>query len=176
MAVFNGSVNNIENNKNKVNIINDKSTPEQYPNVEAVKNYVDGLNNYKANLEIIDIPNAYGMNGIFVNEIGEGIFTISQRIDLGESEDNHIWQLTFYEGVIEFAIPKNIDFSFELSTLASGKKVYVKYGEKDLIVKSFVDVEDKANKVYVDNIVGDIETALDEIIELQNSLIGGESV
>lgn len=33
-----------------------------------------------------------------------------------------------------------------------------------------------ANKQYVDNLVGDIETALDNIIEIQNSLIGGEVV
>ncbi len=164
-------------------------TAEEIVSISLVKdvkdkadiNYVDTLEKYienkKANLEIIDVPNAYGMNGIFNSEVGEGIFTIERIEYLGEYEDNNIWQLTFLlEGVIEFAIPKNIDFSFELSTLASGKKVYVKYGEKDLIVKSFVDVEDKANKVYVDNIVGDIETALDEIIELQNSLIGGESV
>ena len=35
---------------------------------------------------------------------------------------------------------------------------------------------DAANKQYVDNLIGDIETALDNIIEIQNSLIGGEVV
>lgn len=36
--------------------------------------------------------------------------------------------------------------------------------------------KDAANKGYVDGLVGDIETALDGIIALQNTLIGGETV
>lgn len=37
--------------------------------------------------------------------------------------------------------------------------------------------EDKAEiKAYIDEQLTDIDTALDEIIEIQNSLIGGESV
>lgn len=41
MAIFNGSVENIENNKNKVNTISENATPEQYPTVQAVIDYVN---------------------------------------------------------------------------------------------------------------------------------------
>ena len=41
MAVFNGSVENIENNKNKVNTISENPTQEQYPNVQAVIDFVE---------------------------------------------------------------------------------------------------------------------------------------
>ena len=37
-------------------------------------------------------------------------------------------------------------------------------------------VQNKVIKNYVDNITGDIDNALDEIIAIQNELIGGESV
>ena len=37
-------------------------------------------------------------------------------------------------------------------------------------------VQNKVIKKYVDGITGDIETALDNIIAIQNSLIGGDSV
>ena len=40
MAIFNGSVENIENNKNKVNTIGENPTQEQYPNVQAVIDYI----------------------------------------------------------------------------------------------------------------------------------------
>lgn len=43
MAVFNGRVEDIENNKNKVNIISEDATPEQYPTVQAVIDYVNSL-------------------------------------------------------------------------------------------------------------------------------------
>lgn len=37
-------------------------------------------------------------------------------------------------------------------------------------------VQNKVIKAYVDGITGDVETALDNIIAIQNSLIGGGSV
>ncbi len=37
-------------------------------------------------------------------------------------------------------------------------------------------VKNKVIKKYVDGITGDIETALDNIIAIQNSLIGGDGV
>jgi hypothetical protein len=37
-------------------------------------------------------------------------------------------------------------------------------------------VQNKVVKGYVDGQIGDIETALDSIIAIQNSLIGGDSV
>ena len=37
-----------------------------------------------------------------------------------------------------------------------------------------IEDTDAVNKQYVDNLVGDIEAALDAIIALQNSIIGGE--
>lgn len=37
-------------------------------------------------------------------------------------------------------------------------------------------LDKKADKQYVDTSIGDIETALDNIIAIQNSLIGGEAV
>lgn len=43
MAVFNGRVEDIENNKNKVNIISEDATPEQYPTVQAVIDYVNSV-------------------------------------------------------------------------------------------------------------------------------------
>lgn len=43
MAIFNGSVENIENNKNKVNTISEDATPEQYPTVQAVIDYVNSV-------------------------------------------------------------------------------------------------------------------------------------
>lgn len=39
-----------------------------------------------------------------------------------------------------------------------------------------IENEDAVNKKYVDMAIGDIETVLDEIIELQNGLIGGDTV
>lgn len=49
---------------------------------------------------------------------------------------------------------------------------------KPVIIKNLAtpsEGTDATNKDYVDSLVGDIETALDGIITLQNSLIGGES-
>lgn len=44
MAIFNGSVENIENNKNKVSVISEENaTPEQYPTVQAVIDYVNSV-------------------------------------------------------------------------------------------------------------------------------------
>ena len=37
-------------------------------------------------------------------------------------------------------------------------------------------VQNKVIKNYIDESIGDIETALDSIIAIQNSLIGGDSV
>lgn len=37
------------------------------------------------------------------------------------------------------------------------------------------DSADAANKGYVDGLIGDIDTALDSIISIQNSLIGGDA-
>lgn len=37
-------------------------------------------------------------------------------------------------------------------------------------------VQNKVIKAYVDNAIGDIDTALDSIIAIQNSLIGGDGV
>lgn len=40
---------------------------------------------------------------------------------------------------------------------------------------SFVYIETDVDKAYVDEVIGDIDTALDNIIAIQNELIGGES-
>lgn len=54
---------------------------------------------------------------------------------------------------------------------------FIGNGESGLLIHNLADPsapQDAVNKQYVDGLVGDIESALDSVIALQNSLIGGD--
>ena len=50
------------------------------------------------------------------------------------------------------------------------------YGGTTTTPTPLVDLSNFYNKEEIDNKFGDVETALDTIIEIQNSLIGGDGV
>lgn len=55
---------------------------------------------------------------------------------------------------------------------------FIGNGESGLLIHNLADPSapmDAVNKRYIDNLVGDIESALDSVIALQNSLIGGDA-
>ena len=123
MAVFNGSVADIETKKNKVNSISSTPSNENYPSEKAVKDYVDN--------------NSGGGTG---GGISEG------RVQ--EIVDEAVYECEKYANKVD---------------LMSDAE------DKNVAYPSVWAVEK-----YVEAKVGNIESALDSIIALQNSLIGGD--
>lgn len=69
MALFNGRAEDIENNKNKVDVINDECTSEQYPSALAAKQYTDAA--LAEGGENIKADTIRYMKGICSNAISE---------------------------------------------------------------------------------------------------------
>lgn len=124
MAVFNGSVADIETKKNKVNSISSTPSDENYPSEKAVKDYVDN--------------NSSGGTG---GGISEG------RVQ--EIVDDAVYECEKYANKVE--------------TMGDAPDKNVAYPTVSAV------------EAYVEEQIGDIEAALDNIIAIQNSLMGGDA-
>lgn len=131
-----------------------------------------------------DIPNKPNVEkGVYDGQvlIGEGLFSPHQitKVVIGKNND-HTSQAEIVFGV-------GYDSSTPTTALKIGRQnidPYLNYGNDGFIDMCFSKViniptptndNDAVPKSYLDNIVGDIETALDNVITLQENLIGGDT-
>ena len=88
MAIFNGSVENIENNKNKVNTISENPTQAQYPNVQAVIDYI--VLKIKEAEEYTDKTTDYIIDNLLVGKKTDEGGEIFNHYEDGEPEIHNI--------------------------------------------------------------------------------------
>lgn len=161
-AKFDGSVSEIESTKNKVNVIDKNSDDKQYPSAAAVFRAINGMK---------FLENVMQKFGI-VTETADGGRIITVTNDEGEPVD-FVFCTSEYMGA-EFEAGQ-----LRLHGKGGGLVLISENHEIDCSDGRLVNVDspsddyDAANKLYVDTAIGDIETALDGIIAIQESLIGG---
>lgn len=94
-----------------------------------------------------------------------------------ELSDNN-YNLDGYVGIVNIGMPQNDAYGRSFLGECGGSL----YGDVDLNKHTFKNLSkpeedgDAVNKLYVDEKIGDIDSVLDSIITMQNSMIGGESV
>ena len=163
MSRFNGTAENIEDNRNKVTSISEKSTNSQYPSAKAVFDLFDGMKMPDLNgcIRLWQPNTEYKVDDVVIGDISFDGFYYFQAIlfckrnHTSENELHEDMRLNLYEDVRSGMWGVKPFISREAECDKEGNFIHETYATKKE--------------------VGNIETALDGIIAIQNQLIGGDA-
>lgn len=174
----------VENTKNLIastddhNMLINKDLPNQHP-ISAITGLQDELDSLN---EFVNAPidgNRIVNNTITSEKIADGAIA---SIKLGNASVNNskITNGSITTEKIRIGNVTEDRLSNEVQEKLNKSGVYVGTGDMPEGYNVQIDpsgtTEDYATKQYVDSAIGDIDTVLDNIIAIQNSLMGGGSV
>jgi len=132
-------------------------------------NAVATKNELKTKADLVDGKVPASQLPSYVDDAIEGYFVDNKFY----ANDNYTEEIQGEAGKVYIDKKENKTYRWGGSTYVSLNDVdMTNYPTKAEMEKA---LKDKADTKYVDGLVGDIETALDGIISIQNSLIGGDA-